>query len=88
MVRFYDPIDMVEQRHVEQLLRRGGIEYFLGGEADPGLDSRQILIAEEDVAEAERLLARNSCSGACCTERRTATRMRASSSLMPNGLVR
>lgn len=57
MVSFYDPIDRTDQNHVEQLLRRGGIEYFLTEKYAGGLDVRQILIAEEDVPRAEQLLA-------------------------------
>ncbi|NJC88384.1 MAG: hypothetical protein FIB02_07620 [Desulfuromonas sp.] len=58
MIRFYDPIDKADQRHAEQLLRAGGIEYFLGDAIEPGFEGSQILIAEEDVVEAERLLRR------------------------------
>jgi hypothetical protein len=58
MVRFYDPIDPTDQQHVEQVLRKGGIEYFLRTEPEPKLSGNQILIAEEDVAIAEQLLAR------------------------------
>lgn len=56
MVRFYDPVDSSDQKHVEQMLRRGGIEYFLRDKAETELGARQILIAEEDFPEAERLL--------------------------------
>lgn len=59
MVRFYDPIDKTDQNQVEQVLRSGGIEYFLREEPEPGLGSCQILLAEEDIAEAERLLYRS-----------------------------
>lgn len=59
MVRFYDPIDQTDQQQVEQVLRRGGIEYCLLDEPDPGLGSRQILIAEEDIPQAETLLFRS-----------------------------
>lgn len=59
MVRFYDPIDRVDQQQVEQVLRRGGIEYCLQDEPDPGLGSSQILIAEEDIPQAESLLFRS-----------------------------
>jgi hypothetical protein len=58
MVRFYDPIDRADQQHVEQVLLRGGIAYYLRAEEASMLDSCQILIAEEDFAEAEKLLAR------------------------------
>ena len=57
MVRFYDPIDAADQQRVEQLLHTGGIEYFLRKESDPQLKSCEILIAEEDFASAELLLA-------------------------------
>jgi len=59
MVRFYDPIDKSDQRRVEQVLRSGGIEYCLRQESEPGLGSSQILIAEEDIPQAEGLLARS-----------------------------
>lgn len=59
MIRFYDPIDQADQQQVEQVLHGGGIEYFLRAEPDSMLDSCQILVAEEDIAEAERLLARS-----------------------------
>jgi len=58
MVRFYDPIDPSDQQHIEQVLRKGGIEYFLRSEPEPNLGGSQILIAEEDVSAAEQLLAR------------------------------
>ena len=58
MVRFYDPKDKADQIRVEQVLREGGIEYFLQDEPEPGLRGSQILIAEEDIAQAERLLSR------------------------------
>lgn len=57
MIRFYYPIDQADQQYVEQVLHSGGIEYSLRAEPDPMLSSCQILIAEEDIAEAERLLA-------------------------------
>jgi hypothetical protein len=59
MVRFYDPIDQTDQQQVEQVLRRGGIEYFLQEEPEAGLGSSQILIAEEDIPQAETLLFRS-----------------------------
>ncbi|MHB1397452.1 MAG: hypothetical protein ACYDAI_03775 [Trichloromonadaceae bacterium] len=59
MVRFYDPIDQADQQQVEQVLRRGGIEYCLQAESDPGFGSSQILIAEEDIPQAETLLFRS-----------------------------
>lgn len=59
MVRFYDPIDKSDQNQVEQVLRNGGIEYFLQEEPEPGLGSCQILLAEEDIPKAEQLLFRS-----------------------------
>lgn len=59
MVRFYDPIDSIDQKRVEEVLRSGGVEYFLRDESDPGLGSCQILIAEEDIPRAEKLLVRS-----------------------------
>jgi hypothetical protein len=56
MVSFYDPLDRSDQIHVEELLRRGGIEYFLTETHGGELDARQILIAEEDLPRAEQLL--------------------------------
>ncbi len=59
MVRFYDPKDKADQQRVEQILRDGGIEYFLQQETESGLASSQILIAEEDIPKAEVLLSRS-----------------------------
>ena len=57
MVNFYDPIDIADQKHVEKLLRNGGVEYFLRDEPDTKLKTSQILVAEEDFPKAEVLLA-------------------------------
>jgi len=59
MVSFYDPIDSFDQKHAEQVLRSGSIEYFLGDELEAELGTRQILIAEEDIPKAEQLLVRS-----------------------------
>jgi hypothetical protein len=56
MVSFYDPHDSSEQKHIEQLLRHGGIEYFLRETPEAELGTRQILVAEEDLPAAERVL--------------------------------
>lgn len=56
MVSFYDPHDSSDQKHVEQLLRRGGIEYFLRENPAAELGTRQILVAEEDLPAAEIFL--------------------------------
>ncbi len=59
MARFYDPADQEDLDRVEKALRCGGIEYYLVDEPEPGLGSHQVHVAEEDIAEAERLLARS-----------------------------
>jgi hypothetical protein len=56
MVRFYDPKDEFELARVEQVLKKGGIEYFLLGEPEKALGPRQIHVAEEDLPRAEELL--------------------------------
>lgn len=55
MARFYDTIDDLELNRVEALLKRGGIAYSLRLPGDVS-SMREILVAEEDVAFAERLL--------------------------------
>jgi hypothetical protein len=57
MVRFYDPIDRSDQNNVELVLRSGGIEYFLRDKFELEFDACQILVAEEDIPRAEKLLA-------------------------------
>jgi hypothetical protein len=57
MVRFYDPVDSSDQKKVEQALRSGGIEYFLRDAPAAGLNASEIFVAEEDLPEAEQLLA-------------------------------
>jgi len=59
MVRFYDPINRKDQERIEQVLRSGGIEYFLHNEPEVRLETSQILVAEEDIPRAEELLARS-----------------------------
>ena len=56
MVRFYDPKDRHDMARVENILRKGGIEYALMGETEPGIAPWQIRVAEEDVPRAEELL--------------------------------
>jgi hypothetical protein len=58
MARFYDPKDAADLARVEELLHKGGIEYYLSASpAGPGL-TKQIEVAEEDVPKAEELLQR------------------------------
>ncbi|HEU0265384.1 MAG TPA: DUF2007 domain-containing protein [Geobacterales bacterium] len=56
MVRFYDPRDVNELAVVEDILQRGGIEYFLRKEPEGGLSPQQVHVAEEDLPKAERLI--------------------------------
>jgi len=58
MVRFYDPIDRADQKRIERLLHDGGVEFFLHNESDTRLQTSQILVAEEDIPRAEKLLGR------------------------------
>jgi hypothetical protein len=56
MVIFYDPLDSLEQQRIESVLRSGGVEYCLRDGPEAALRSSQILVAEEDVPTAEKLL--------------------------------
>jgi len=56
MVLFYDPANEADLERVIKLLEKNGIEFFLKEEAEKGLASRQIHVAEEDLVFAERLL--------------------------------
>jgi hypothetical protein len=56
MVRFYDPKDEFDLARVEQVLKKGGIEYFLLQEPEKALGPLQIHVAEEDLPKAEELL--------------------------------
>lgn len=56
MVLFYDPKDDDDLMNVENVLRKGGIEYFLRREPAEGLGRLQIVVAEEDVPAATELL--------------------------------
>ncbi len=63
MARFYDTRNEVELARVEGVLRSGGIEYSCrGSREDTAL--KEIMVAEEDVAHAEELLARSAAR--CC----------------------
>jgi hypothetical protein len=54
MARFYDVVDGAELARIEAVLKNGGVEYALTGASD---SVREILVAEEDLAYAEQLLA-------------------------------
>ena len=56
MVRFYDPKDEADLARVEELLHKGGIEYFLASLPAGAGPTMQIEVAEEDVPRAEALL--------------------------------
>lgn len=56
MARFYDTVNYSDLKRVEGLLKKGGIEYTLQVLGDESTLMREILVAEEDMAEAERLL--------------------------------
>lgn len=56
MARFYDTIDTSDLKRVEGLLRKGGIVYTLRVVEDRAALIREIQVAEEDLADAERVL--------------------------------
>jgi len=55
MARFYDSVNDSDLSRVERLLKHGGIEYSLQILGDGAL-LKEIQVAEEDLAEAERIL--------------------------------
>jgi hypothetical protein len=55
MARFYDSVNDADLSRVERLLKHGGIEYSLQILGDGAL-LKEIQVAEEDLAEAERIL--------------------------------
>ncbi len=58
MTLFYDPVDEADLNRVEQILKGGGIEYFLRAEPEKGIGPQQVHVAEEDIPLAEDLLLR------------------------------
>lgn len=56
MVLFYDPKDDDDLLRVETVLHGGGIEYFLRRNPAGGPGRLQVVVAEEDVPTATRLL--------------------------------
>lgn len=56
MTLFYDPVDEGDQLRIEEILRKGGMEYFLREEPEKNLAPCQIHVAEEDIPRAEKLL--------------------------------
>jgi len=55
MERFFDAVNSSELAKMETMLKNGGVEYALRFGADDVV--REILVAEEDLAYAESLLA-------------------------------
>jgi len=55
MARFYDSVSDSDLDRVEELLKRGGIEYSLRI-LGKGSQLKEIQVAEEDLAAAERVL--------------------------------
>jgi len=56
-MRFYDPIDETDLQRVTDLLSRSGIEFVLRSVTASGEPIEEIHVAEEDLPEAERLIA-------------------------------
>lgn len=58
MALFYDPMDEKDLARIKTILDKGGIEYFLRREPELGIGPMQVLVAEEDIPLAEKLLRR------------------------------
>jgi len=56
MARFYDTVNYSDLKRVEGLLKKGGIEYTLQVLGNESILMKEIRVAEEDLAAAERLL--------------------------------
>jgi hypothetical protein len=56
MARFYDSVNYSDLKRVEGLLKKGGIEYTLQVLGNESILMKEILVAEEDLAAAEKLL--------------------------------
>lgn len=57
MARFYDSVNDSDLARVEAILKKGGIEYSLDKNRFES-SIKEIMVAEEDVWEAEELLCR------------------------------
>lgn len=55
MASFYDTVNDADLRRVEELLKKGGIVYTLRA-IGTGTALKEIQVAEEDLADAERIL--------------------------------
>ena len=56
MASFYDTLNYLDLKRVEGLLKKGGIVYNLREFGDGKSLMREIQVAEEDIAAAERVL--------------------------------
>lgn len=56
MARFYDAVNDADLKLVEDLLKKGGIEYTVREVGDTSALTKEILVAEEDLVAAEQLL--------------------------------
>lgn len=56
MARFYDTVNNSDLKRVEGLLRKGGVVYTLNVAGDGTSRIKEIQVAEEDLAEAEKIL--------------------------------
>ncbi len=56
MSLFYDPHDQADQKRVEAILEKNGIEYELHSEPVTGKGPMQIFVSEKDRARAESLI--------------------------------
>lgn len=56
MARFYDSANESDLKRIEELLKKGGIEYSLRPLKDTMVLMQEIDVAEEDLAAAERIL--------------------------------
>ena len=61
MARFYDTVNYSDLRRVEGLLKKGGIVYTMRELGGDSTRMREIQVAEEDLAAAERVLCGTSC---------------------------
>lgn len=62
MARFYDTLDDADFKRVEYLLQKGGVVYSVQLSKDDAKLMKEILVAEEDIAVAEKILCGSSTS--------------------------
>ena len=65
MARFYDTANNSDLMRVESILKKGGIVYTLRTLED-GSALKEILVAEEDLADAERILLSAAAANSSC----------------------